>query len=178
MYNFESVAKTLDELLQELLSKGVSVAEHVIRDLKELRSLAGILQRDPDNPDLLQKTMIAKEKVEMNLLALAEIHVDQTYSDTWQNRVSESLVSEIVKTVRISPQVAGVPHGSYWVRYLTDDLAGIPNGCQLLAEYGLQTIPQEDGYSLIYGDKEKVIAFLKALRPLLREQKDAILKKL
>jgi len=178
MYNFESVAKTLDELLQELLSKGVSVAEHVIRDLKELRSYAGILLRDADNSDLMHKAMIAKERVEMNLLSLAEIHVDQAYSDSWQARISESLTSELVKTVRISPLVAGVPHGAYWVRYLTDELAVVPGGGKLLKEYELQTIPQEDGYTLIHGDKEKVIAFLKALRPLFREQKEAIMNRL
>jgi len=178
MNNFHSVAKTLDELLQELLSKGIPVAEHVIRDLKELRSCAGILQRDSENPDLMQKTMIAKEKVEMNLLALAEIHVDQAYSDSWQNRINESLASEFVKTAPVSPLVAGVPHGAYWVRYLSDDLAEIPTGGELLAEYQLQTIPQEDGFTLIYGDKERVIAFLKALRPLLREQKEAVMRRL
>ena len=59
--------------------------------------------------------------------------------------------------------VTGVPKGSHWFRVQKDYLQGAVDYKKLLEKYNLKTLPQEDDFILIYGDKEKSEDFLKEL---------------
>ena len=59
--------------------------------------------------------------------------------------------------------VIGVPKGAHWFRVQKDYLEGAVDYKKLLEKYSLETLPQEDDFILIYGDKENGAEFLKEL---------------
>ena len=166
MQNHYSVARTLEELLQELLSKAVVIPQHVTEELKAGRSYASILRKDDSNAELSQKTLVSLENVEMNLLSLAEEVCGREYADGWQQRITSSRAEEIVPVVAAPVFSAGVPRGAYWIRYQTADLQRKVSASALLQQYALETIDQSDGFTLIYGKKEQVMEFLHKMKEL------------
>ena len=59
--------------------------------------------------------------------------------------------------------VIGVPKGAHWFRVQKDYLTTVDDYEELLKKYSLETLPQEDDFILIHGDKENGADFLKEL---------------
>ena len=167
MTNCLNAAKTLDELLLELIEKGIEIPGHMANDLKSGRTLASISSRTPDDVDLEIKARIVLENVEMNLLALAENNLGAEAAETWQRRISSAYQEEItVQAAAVSaPKFgSGVPKGDHWVRLQSDYLDTVEGAEKLLEQFKVSVLEQEDGYLMIHGKKEDVSAFLKGLR--------------
>ena len=167
MANCLNAAKALDELLLELIEKGIEIPGHIAAGLKSGRTLASLSSRQPEDEDLENKAKISLEIVEMNLLSLAETHLGAEAAETWQRRIIGAYQEEI--TSRAAPVSApkfgsGVPKGDRWVRLQSDYLDSVEGAEKLLAGYAVSVLKQEDGYSLIHGKKEELDAFLKELR--------------
>ena len=178
MIDYNAAAKILDELMLELIEKGMAIPPHVADDLKSSRSLANIGLKNPDDANIATKTMMYLENAEMNLLSLAETGVGVEYANEWQKRINGAYKEEAVKSSsRPAPKfVTGVPKGKHWVRIQMTELAEIQELSTLLGEYALSAIEQEDGYMLIHGEKENVSAFLKAIRQIIGKNGESICK--
>ena len=168
MLNYHSAAKVLDSLMIELIEKGTEIPAHVVEDLKSGRSFASILLRTPDDIDIAAKAAFALENVEMNLLSSAEIKFGPKYAETWQKKIIAAYKEEIAQPAAISASklVSGVPKGEHWVRVQTSELTEfykqIPD--KTPETFGLTSVCQKDGYTLIYGKKEKVTDFLNCMK--------------
>ena len=159
--NYLSAAKALDELMLELIGRGMEIPAHTVEDLKAGRSLAAIYARSPADEVIAAKAAAALENVEMNLLSLAEAQAGAAFADGWQARLAGAYQEE---APQIPPSAArmtpGVPKGAYWIRIQTSELAGIAPR----EELELTLAAQEDGYTLIYGKQENVQSFLQDIR--------------
>ena len=157
-----AAAKVLDELLLELIEKGAAIPARVAEDLKAGRALAGIGLRKPDDEELAAMAGAVLESVEMNLLSQAEIIADAAYAEDWQGRIYSARTQEqplgAAQTPYVNRMVKGVPKGEHWIRFQTSELADADP-----AAFELTANPQEDGFTLIYGKKENVTAFLKEI---------------
>ena len=164
--NHYSAAKVLDELMLQLMQNGREIPAHVVEDLKAGRSLASLLQRQPDDADIAAKATIALQNVEMNLLALAQQSGGTAYADQWQRQIIGAYQTDFVPEAPTpaSKFVSGVPKGQHWIRILAVELAPVSELEQLLTEAGLSAEAQEDGYLLIHGEREKISGFLKNIR--------------
>jgi len=175
MMNYHSAAKTLDGLMMELIKKGIEIPAHVVGDLKSGRSFAGILLRSPDDTEVAEKTGFILETVEMNLLSLAEIEFGADYAETWQKAIIAAYQEEIVPAASASASklVSGVPKDERWVRVQTSELTAFyehePD--KTPETFGLSTVGQQDGYTLIYGKRENVTAFLNRMKEFYRKTK-------
>jgi len=170
MTNYLAAAKLLDELLLELLQKGMDIPAHVVDDLKTGRSLANICMRQPDD-EAAAKTLATLQNVEMNLLALAEAGFGLETAEAWQRRLNEAYSEEAGQPqASASRFVAGLPKSAHWIRLQADYMASVEEVDidALLAQFALNTVPQDDGYLLIYGGKEEISAFLKEIREMIR----------
>jgi len=169
MSNFSAAAKTLDELMLELIKKGVEIPRHVKEDLKSGRSLASMGSRQPEAGDVADKTMVTLENVEMNLLALAEINFGSDTAESWQRRISESYQEQPSSPLSTpSSRIAsGVPRGDHWIRIQSDYIDTVEGADELLEASAVSIIRQEDGYILIHGRKEDVSAFLGEIRQII-----------
>ena len=157
--NYLSAAKVLDELLLELIAKGLQAPAHTVEDLKTGRALASMGARDPGNAEIEAKVMPILEGVEMNLLALAEMAGGGDYADSWQRRIAEAY-EEPAQAAGNRRMVHGAPKGAYWIRVQTSELGDLTPP----EELELTLAAQEDGYTLVYGKQESVQLFLKDIR--------------
>jgi hypothetical protein len=154
--NAFNAAKTLDALMLELLGKGAEIPSRVAQELKAGRSLAAISARRPERGEEAGKAAAVLEGVEMNLLSLAETHGGAVYAEGWQRRVAEAYQEPLPAPPPAARTVA--PRGEYWLRIQTEQLKGAAPPDTLTAA------AQEDGFTLIYGKREDVQAFLKDIR--------------
>ena len=177
MTNYYAAAKTLDELMLELIKNGMAIPSHVADDLKSGRSLTSIEQRQDCDVGIANKINTILERVEMNLLSLAESGVGAEYADEWQKRIAGAYCVEPVKAPPASKMVFGVPKGKHWVRVQKTELEAVKELDALIGEYTLTALMQEDGYMLVYGEKEDVCAFLKAIRQIIGKNGESIRKK-
>jgi len=142
--NDSAAAKVLDRLMLELMELGLEIPAHVIADLKAGRALPG--------GNYL-------ENAEMNLLALADSAGGVAYADAWQEKIKEAHAQPLPPASGMR-MVTGVPRGAYWVRVRTDTLP---------ERVPLKHIAQDDGFTLLFGAKEDVIAYLNEIRRKERE---------
>ena len=170
MGNFLSTAKVLDDLLLDLLDKGVEIPSHVADSLKAGRSLANVGRLNPDNAETAMKTQSALEMVEMNLLSIAETAVSGDYADGWQRKIAETYQEQPEPVAKKQTFVTGVPKGDHWVRYETKDLFEIEGTEQRIKDHHLTFRNQDDGFTLLYGKKEDVAGFLSVIREEYRQK--------
>ena len=60
--------------------------------------------------------------------------------------------------------ITGIPKGEYRIRLKLADIDACGDIAALLSEYNLSSQMQDDGYLLVYGEKENVKSLLKELR--------------
>ena len=175
MLNYYSAAKILDTFMIELIKKDIEIPPRVIDDLKAGRSFASILLRTPEDIDIAAKAAFALESVEMNLLSLAEIKFGLDYAEEWQKKIIAAYKEEIagIAPASASKLVSGVPKGEHWIRVQTSELAEfykqIPD--KPPEDFELTAAEQNDGYTLIYGKKENVTAFLNCVKQIYKNKK-------
>jgi len=175
------MAKALDELMLELLEKGIQIPSYITDDLKSGRSLAGILSRQSCEGDTSAKTMSILEKVEMNLLSLAESTGGRDNAEKWQQKIDSALNSDDgdccsapLPSAPASRYNSGVPRGEYWIRFMESELSPYSHELEgLFDSFGLKALPQDDGYLVIYGNKDNVTSFLKDIRDKERLRRSA-----
>jgi len=174
MLNYYNAAKVLEELMLGLIEKKAAIPAHVTEDLKAGRSLANILRRKADDADIAAKTGLALESVEMNLLSLAEANLGADCAEAWQTKIIAAYNEDIAQDVPApAPKMAsaGVPKSDYWIRVKTSELADFRERSpdKPPEVYSLSAVEHEDGYTLIHGGKENVIAYLKEICEILRK---------
>ena len=167
MKNYQSAAKAMDELTLELIQRGITIPRHVTDDLKSGRSYANISSSDPDNSETAMEAMIALERVEMNLLALAEIEFGREKAEMWQHKINSAYRDEIAQrppSRQANRFGSGMPKGDHWIRVQSDYMDTALGARESLEGCGLSLIKQDDGFLLIHGRKEDISAFLKGIR--------------
>jgi hypothetical protein len=166
MTNYVAAASVLEELMLLLLEKGADVPKQVAEELRSGRSYAGMSKQVGGDCELETKTLIAFQNVEMNLLSQAEITFGREIADSWQIKLNQAKESAPVAAKPSLRYITGVPKGSYQIRVQTEYLETADNLEEMLAGYKLKTIPQEDDFVMIYGEKENVMNFLKEIRQI------------
>ena len=181
MSDFIGMAKALDELMLELMQKGVEIPGYVTDDLKSGRSLAGILSRQSCEGDTAVNAMSILENVEMNLLSLAESANGRDHAEKWQQRINDALTGNGSHGCSAQPPSAsatrynsGVPRGEYWIRVKASEMSPAADELEgLFDDFALNSLPQDDGYLLLYGKKENVSSFLRKIRDKERQRRNA-----
>lgn len=168
--NYRSVCSRLEELMVELMDRGVAIPQLVIEDLSAGRTLVNVFKTEPDELDAAFETSPYLSKVEMSLLSLADAAFGKAYSDEWSNRIARAYQEPAAKESSARPAyTSGIPKGEYWVRLKTADLTvGEQQLVTLLAQFGLSAQVQE-GALLVHGRKEDVSALIKEVRRITLE---------
>ena len=164
MINYDNVCKRLDELMLELLQKGINIPQHLFDDLKSARSLISIYRTEPSELDLAMESSPLLKIVEMNLLGLAETELGKDYAEEWQKKIIDTYSEQNDSYVKTATFVAGIPKNEYWIRLNTSEIIFDKELSESLMQLNLTTKLQADGYLLIHGRKEDVKTFLKEVR--------------
>ncbi|KON26678.1 hypothetical protein AC480_05300 [miscellaneous Crenarchaeota group archaeon SMTZ1-55] len=170
--NYEPAWRVLEALVLDLKKKHVIVLPDLIDDLKSAQTLINIYKTDPTALEVVTQIETYFETLESNLLYLAGSDVGEDYANAWLRRLYEARMQGGRETPPgRSRFVSGVPKGEYWIRIQLSDLIRDEEVDTLLAQRGLISEAQANGYRLIYGKKENVTAFIKEVSEKLRRQK-------
>lgn len=148
----------------ELMKKGLAIPQPVIEDLKTCRTLIKIYGTGSADPETAADAAPYLQKVEANLMVLAESSVGVEYADAWQHRIRAAYEDNGGETDTASKFVSGVPKSDYWIRLKTSELNIGGEIGEMLDRLSLSAKQNDDGYLLVYGKKEDVKAFLQEVR--------------
>lgn len=163
--NFDSACRKLEELMTDLMRKGVTIPDQVIDDLKSTRTMISIYKSDPVEIDRTMETTPFLKKVEFSLILLADSEIGKEYADEWQNKIDHAYQAEDGTSASQAIFISGVPKGESWFRIVASELSTMVQELdELLGRLHLSSEPQKDGYLLIHGRKEDIASFLKEVR--------------
>ena len=162
--NYEHVWKVLEQLILDLRRNGVTITAELMDDLKSAQTYINIAKTDPTAFNILTDIELYLDKVESNLMYLAETDMGEAYATEWLRQVSEARATGLREAPQDKPKfVSGVPKGDHWVRLQVSDLIAEADVNPLIDRFNLSTIPQENGYLLVHGKSEDVKALLKEI---------------
>jgi hypothetical protein len=174
---YGEVWRILDELISEFRRRGEDIPANVMEDLRAAKTLMQVWLADPSRAENIPSIEGYISNVESYLIFTAHEKFGAEFSENWMGKLREAR-----KTVRrgeteegkesSSKFVPGLPRGKKWVRVQV--LAETPKSMikRLANECGLSTKMQADGYVLVYGDDEKVKAFVQKTSEKFRSRKE------
>lgn len=174
---YGEVWRILDELISEFRRRGEDIPANVMEDLRAAKTLMQVWRADPSRAENIPSIEGYISNVESYLIFTAHEKFGVEFSEKWMEKLREAR-----KTVRrgeteegresSSKFVPGLPRGKKWVRVQV--LAETPKNeiKRLATECGLSTKMQADGYMLVYGDDEKLKAFVQKIGEKFRGRKE------
>lgn len=154
--NYESVWRLLEGLMVELKAKGIAIPQEAVDDLKSAKTLTSIYKTESVTSNVASDIALYLDKVEPSLLSLAESEIGQEYADEWQNRIYKARTQAPEKAA-VSPRfVSGIAKGEHWIRIKTSNIIADSELSESLKRLNLSCKRQDDGYLLVYGNKENV----------------------
>lgn len=175
---YGEVWKILDELVIEFRSRGEDIPANVMEDLRTAKTLMQVWRADPSRAENIPSIEGYISNVESYLILTAHEKFGAEFSEKWMEKLREAR-----KTVRrgeteeggesSSKFVPGLPRGKKWVRVQV--LAETPKSeiKKSATECGLSTKMQADGYMLVFGDDEKLKAFVHKIGEKFRSRKES-----
>ncbi|UCH01627.1 MAG: DUF2096 family protein [Candidatus Bathyarchaeota archaeon] len=162
--NYEYLWTVLEELIVALKGKGVVVPHELVEDLKSAQTFINIYRTEPTALEIATKIEMYLEKVEANLLYLAESDVGEEYAREYLKKVTEARMKGLHEKTTVKPSfVSGVPKDKHWIRINVSELISVEELDALIERHSLSSKLQENGHLLVYGNKADVKEFIKAI---------------
>jgi len=163
--NYEELWKALASLAGIIQQKGEKIPSDVMKDLKSAKTLISVFRADPSHIEIVSRIETYLENVEAHLLYVAENKIGKQFAEHWLKDLVEARRKALEpKPMITSKFVPGIPRGEHWVRVqITDKIKkGIVE--RTAKSLGLSSKTQEDGYLLVYGEREKIKELIRRLR--------------
>jgi len=154
--NYESVWRLLEALMVELKAKGLAIPQEAVDDLKTAKTLTSISKTESTSANVASDIAFYLEKVEPSLLSLAESEMGIEYAEEWQKRIYKARRQAPEKVAVSSRFVTGISKGEHWIRIKISDLIADSDLAESAKKLNLSCKQQDDGYLLVYGNKENV----------------------
>ena len=162
---YEAVWQTLEVLIKEFRKRDETVPSEVMEDLRAAKSLIQLSRAKPSLSEDFAQIEVYLNNIEFYLIPRAQEEFGQEFAEEWMKKLEKARkeVTERATGSSVSTFLPSMPHGTPWVRVkISKDIRG--EIVEALAkELGLQTGYEENGYLLVYGDKEKVSFFMKKM---------------
>lgn len=164
-----AVWKVLEEIVTDFRKKGVTVPAEVMGDLKNAKTMIGILKADPNRVETAQKIEEYLGNVESYLISEGHKRFGQEYVDEWLKRTDEAgrrMLDEEEET----RFVAGLPHLQRWIRVTPSTELPLEKLKTLAMESGLSYDVQADGCLLVRGENNSIKDFVKKMATKFRSK--------
>jgi hypothetical protein len=155
--------KLLEDMMLELKKSGRAIPAKVVEDLRAAKSMIKLSSLEGSG-DALQKAEELLAGVEAYLVNEGQKAFGEEKVDGWLRRLEEANVKTCGEPAAEQDKfVMGVPRDQKWVRIEPiGDWTAEKIG-QLAKGQSLQVKPQEDGKLVVYGQPERLRAFLKKM---------------
>jgi len=163
--NYEELWKALASLAGIIQQKGEKIPENFMKDLKSAKTLISVFRADPSHVEIVSRIETYLENVEAYLLYVAEKKIDKQFAEHWLKNLTEARRKAIEpKPMITSKFVPGIPRGEHWIRVQITDKVKKDTVERTAKGLGLSSKMQEDGYLLVYGEREKIKELIRRLR--------------
>ena len=162
--NYEELWKALANLAGVMQGKGEKIPKKIMKDLKSAKTLISVFRADPSHIQIISKIEAYLGNVEAHLLYVAENKIGKQFAEQWLRDLSEARKRAFEpKPITPSKFVPGLPRGEHWVRVqITDDIK--KDSVERMAKnLKLSFKMQEDGYLLVYGERENIKALIRKI---------------
>ena len=164
---YEEVWKVLADLITDLRKGGERIPANVMNDLRSAKTMIQILKADPTHIENLPRIETYLGDVESCLIFLAQNKFGSDYVDQWMRKLERARREIYEEEPRVvSRFVPGLPRGERWVRIQVSEDAPQRAIERLAEENKLSHKMQEDGYMLVYGDVERIKAFVARMKKI------------
>lgn len=170
--NYEHVWNVLENLILELRNKGVTIPQELVNDLKSAQTFIKIYRTEPTALEIATEIAMYLDKLESNLVYLAESDVGEKYAKECMDRIFKARMKGLrEKTIVKSRFVSGVPKGDHWIRIESSDLINREELNTLIEKFNLSSQLQENGFLLVHGNEKNVKALIKEISEKIGKKK-------
>jgi len=173
--NYEIVWRILSDLATELKKKGVTVPQNIMRDLRSAKTMIEILKADPSCTECIPKIESYLDMAESSLILEVQEKLGPELAEKWMRKIEtvrkKAYEEEMETEAKASKFVPGIPRGQSWLRIELSNETSKETVEKIVKELELSCELQEDGYMLVYGEKEKIKTFVKRMAEELREKR-------
>jgi hypothetical protein len=158
-----AVWKVLEEMLADLRKRGQTIPTEIMSDLKSARTMITILQADTSRGETIQKIEEHLSSVESYLLSEGQKMLGTDYVDEWLARLDEASRKTLEEEEERKRFIPRVPREQKWIRVKPTDELSIEKLKIVAGKSNLSYEVQNDGYLLVYGEKERIKEFVKKM---------------
>jgi len=160
--NYHALWKLMSDLIRDLKRRGESVSPQIMNDLRSLKTMIEIARIDRSNPEVLRRIEDYMNNIESYLLPIARERLGQEYVDALMKKIVEAQKNTSVAERKYEKRFpVGVPRDKHWIRIKLTKETPLDVVRQVSEELELNYNVQDDGYVLIYGEKEQIKKFVK-----------------
>jgi hypothetical protein len=167
--SWEARWKVLADAITDLRRSGESVPPNVIRDLRSAKTMMEIIKVDRARSEHVSRLEECLSNVESYVLSAAEIRLGASYVDALLRKLYEA--EKIRAQAEAETQAGfhpGIPKEKKWMRIQSSDEIPVEMIRKIADEIGLESKVQEERYVLIFGEEEKIKAFIKRMAEISR----------
>ena len=167
--NYDALWKLMADLIRDLKKRGESIPPQIMNDLRSMKTMIEIAKIDRSNSNVISRISEYLNNLESYLMPMARERLGQEYVDVLMEKIAEAQKKMPISEWRSERRfLVGVPRDKHWIRIKPTDETPLDVIIQISKEVGLKHEIQEDGYVLLYGEKEQIKEFIRrtAERPL------------
>ena len=153
--SYEQKWKVLADLLIELQKKGEKMPPEILEDLRSAKTIIHVLKADASHTENISRIENYLRNVEFYVISIAEKFGPETVQD-WLKKLKDPTKKETLEKKADSRFVVGVPRDKNWVRIQIPEEMPLKEMKKLVKQNKLECTLQEDGYLVVYGEKNNI----------------------
>ena len=160
--NYYALWKLMANLIGDLKRSGMPISSQIMNDLRSMKTMMEIAKIDRSNPDVKRRIEEYMNNLEAYLLPIARERLGQEYVDTLMDKIAEAQKNMMMTEQKSEKRFpVGVPRDKHWIRIKLTKETPLDVIRQISEEMELNCNVQDDGYVLIYGEKEQIKKFVR-----------------
>ena len=169
--SYEEKWKVLADLLIELQERGEKIPADVMHDLRSAKTMIQVLKADPTHIESISRIDTYLRNVESFAIFTAEKHGTEI-AEEWLKKLKEPREVKTREEKTASRFIPRVPRDKNWVRIQISEDTPPEDIKKLVEASDLSCKMQENGYMLVYGNRENIKSLVKKLTEQFRDTRN------
>ena len=162
--NYEERWSILEKLLKNLINKGETIPDDVLKDLRSAKTLIQIYRMKPEDSETVRKIEKYLDNVEFQLVFAVQKIEGEKSAEEWMKKLERSRIPTTeVEEPSVSRAVYGVPRDKKWVRVKLDKDLTEEEITETTREFGLEVKAKEGQWVTVFGEDSDIKSFIKKI---------------
>jgi len=160
--NYDALWKLMADLIRDLKRRGETLPSQIMDDLRSMKTMIEIAKIDRSNPKVILRIEEYLNSLESRLIPITRERLGQEYVDVLMKKIAEAQRNMSISKQKLKKRFpVGAPRDKHWIRIKPTEETPLDVIREISEEVGLEHELQEDGYILIYGEKEQIRKFVR-----------------